>query len=282
MNPPVGVLTRNRAGLLNMTLRSLSATLPRAATVTVFDDASDDAVTRDYLYTSQTVKLQMTWPADFTWNSEHSDTPVEYEAAGLQDILPVVRLGEKPVGVFNASCLAMSRLAASADTHSGVILVQDDVLFAGGWYANMLDVAASPPGDVPAGLVAGCWLNFAKNMQAPATLIQRGPTAQCLFLTQAGLLAIGPWLAQYHGMTRSFDDHIAGAVRKEGLGVYCMYPAVCQHIGITSLVRPNRRWQWCSRRGRIDESGKGPFFVARTVHKFNPAQPPDESKQHNE
>jgi len=40
---PVGVVTRNRHRLLDVTLRSLSATLPAGTPLVVFDDASEDA-----------------------------------------------------------------------------------------------------------------------------------------------------------------------------------------------------------------------------------------------
>jgi hypothetical protein len=50
-----------------------------------------------------------------------------------------------------------------------------------------------------------------------------------------------------------------------------MYPPVCQHIGLESLVRPEWDWRVKSPRGRVDLDAVGPFVVADDVRRFAPA-----------
>jgi len=44
-------------------------------------------------------------------------------------------------------------------------------------------------------------------------------------------------------------------------------PPVCQHIGVASRVR-NRKWRWCSERGRIGYNAKGPYPLADDITCF--------------
>ena len=267
---PIAIVTRNRHAYLDVTLRSLSATsLPRTAVVTIFDDASDDPATQAYLYGRGPVDVRHSWPRNRHWERaglgfvESRD-----EARGIADKVEVVKLAGRSQGVVNASCAAARFLMDNCDTSGGMILLQDDVVFREDWLPS-IQAAAARCGAKPPGLIAGMRLNVANpDRESPTFIPRKSLTAQCYFVTPAGVAACAPYVSARHRARRRFDNSFCAAIRRAGLGVYLMCPPVCQHIGLKSLVRPEWDWRVRTPRGRVDLDAVGPFVLAEDVRSF--------------
>jgi hypothetical protein len=270
---PIGLVTRDRHTILDMTLRSLSATnLPEDQVLVVFDDGSSKKATQNYLYTNKTVATQQNLPLTSThWRRfVGKNIRSRQQAPGISKQITVIRLGNRSQGVVNASCKAFNWMLERFGGEQGIVMVQDDVVFHKEWLER-LQVAERKPHDDrrPVGLIAGCWINK-KNVEKrkPMTFVERGGiTAQCYYLTPAGIEAVRPWTQRHHNYVRGFDNKFCAAVRGK-TDVYRMCPAVCQHIGVESLVRPNWSWHKWNAKGRVDFSAHGPFAMANEVRSF--------------
>ena len=106
---PIGILTRNRAKFLDVTLRSLSATLlPDDQALQVFDDHSDDTLTCNYLAGSGVWDLRREWPNNAAWRMAGLHRVVSQVSPGLADVVAVETLGEQSNGVMAAGCAALT------------------------------------------------------------------------------------------------------------------------------------------------------------------------------
>ncbi len=270
---PIGIVTRDRIPYLDVTLRSLSATqLPADVSLTVYDDCSTAVDTRAYYSTTQVVPSAAKWPTSHHWR-EHglnviSDAYVQ--PVGIQGRLSIVRLGSKSHGVVNASCRAICQLFQAHPLAPGVILLQDDVLFKADWYDRMLTTVANSTNFtlLPLGLLAGIKLN--QRYQLPATpplAVQSGITAQCLYISRLGFERRLAYFTRQHRIVSRFDDTLRREMTAGMLWAGCIYPFVCQHFGVQSLVRPDRKWTFATR-GRIGYHAQPPYELADTVRQF--------------
>jgi hypothetical protein len=258
---PIAIVTRNRHALLDVTLRSLSATqLPRGTPLVIYDDASDHGPTRTYLYSASTVSVAARFPRGVEVRSRS-------RAAGLEGRVAVVRLGERPGGVVSAGCRALRHLLDNADTSGGLVLLQDDVVLRPDWMKRLMRARARTP---DAGVIAGLHLNaLNQERRPPVTFIATGGvTAQCYWFTSAGLGALEPHVRRRQRAMTGFDTRICRWIREAGLGVYLAHPPVGQHFGSTSLVRPHWRWNWRGPEGRVDLDAVGPYALADEVRPF--------------
>lgn len=244
-NPPIGILSRNRAAYLDVTLRSLSATtLPSDVSVRVFDDASDDAATLRYYRTTGRVGLAYHWPVDKDWVPRgFTVLPTNgiSQCRGIVDKVTIEQ-SDRPVGVVLASCAAVRQLFADT-TAAGIFLLQDDVLFSKDWYGKMLDTVSRSREftDKPVGILAGIKLNTKLHVSAGQIAVPSGITAQCLYISRQAFDSV-QFLSHPPNVRQRFDDLLRRSVTQAGLWGGVIYPFVCQHIGIKSLVRPHKRW----------------------------------------
>lgn len=243
-NPPIGILSRNRAAYLDITLRSLTATrLPAGVSVQIFDDASDDTATLGYYSSTDCVGLNYAWPVDKKWLSRgFAILPSGLRSRrGIVDRVNVVRAATSR-GVVAASCDAVRQLFAGTDA-AGVFLLQDDVLFNENWYSRMLDTVARSRAftDKPVGVLAGIKLNHTLRVPAGQSAVPSGITAQCLYISRRAFDSV-PFLTNPPSVRQRFDDLLRKSVERAGLWGGVIYPFVCQHIGVKSLVRPHKRW----------------------------------------
>ena len=260
--PPIGIITRDRVHYLDLTLRSVYGTTPVEAPLVVFDDASADRDARVYLYTRKSVALHPLWlngkPLALQGVKARS------VAQGLAGHVPVEKLAPHPLGVVGGSCAALRLLRQHFPDAPAYILLQDDVVFNYDWLprlqeAEQLALARDPK----PGLIAGLDINRKIFGEDRPNFVEKGGiTAQCYYLTAAGMAALERFLAAPPTVSKGFDNALCTALRAAGLGVYLMNPAVGQHIGLTSLVRPGWRWTRFSKQGRIDVTAQGPFVVA--------------------
>ena len=268
---PIGVVTRNRYAYLDVTIRSLSASrLPADQAVVVFDDASDDAQTIDYLYSSKVIPGPKDWPTDSFWEQYGlSCISLRRPIIGISGTLPVITIGKERIGVVNASCTALKWLFALYPHSKAVILLQDDVLVQPSWLEDLI-LAERRLAQLP-GLIAGCRLNRTVKTNSPVVHIpQGGVTAQCYYITNRGKEACWSWIHHTHHMTSGFDNKFCNAIRKGGADVFLVNPSVCQHFGVVSQVRPTWGWRRLNqRKGRVDYTANAPFAMAHAIRRFS-------------
>jgi hypothetical protein len=269
---PIGLVTRNRHAVLDVTLRSLSASnLPDDQKLIIFDDGSDLKATKDYLYTNRLVSTVLRLPhKNQHWDKWLGKLPVRKRAHGIDGKIEVVRLGDASKGVVRASCAAFRWMLEKYGPEHGIVMVQDDVVFTEQWLERLHAAKQKPePDGRPVGLIAGCWINKKNSTKRePMTLVPNGGiTAQCYYITPAGIRAVLPWTRKNHTISKGFDNKFCAHVRSKA-DVYRMHPAVCQHIGLESLVRPRWKWNKWNAKGRIDYSAKKPYPLAEDVRSF--------------
>lgn len=271
---PIGIVTRERPLYLDVTLRSLSATeLPSDVSLTIFDDCSTAAVTSRYYETNAVVEVVPDWPTTCPHWKRHGLSVVSNgwsNPKGIAGLVDVVQLGPKPSGVFNASCRAVHLLFEQHPEAPGVFLLQDDVIFNPNWYARMLDtvVRVGEYSQHPLGLLAGSKLNHRLAFPGrPPLAVMSGITAQCLYISRDAYQRCNSFFTAIHDKDRRFDDMLRRLVISKQLWGGCIYPFVCQHIGITSIVRPGKTWKFATS-GRIGYYAYPPFSLSSTVRKF--------------
>lgn len=267
---PIGIVTRNRAAYLDVTLRSLSATfLPSDSPLFIFDDASDCPITRQYLSTT----TQQAWP--LPW----AETPKNWAEAGLNmltevpgdgrgiadrvEVIPAIR----PRGVVAASCSAVVALFERYPDAGGVFLLQDDVIFNADWYVRMIGAAWSVD---RLGVLSGMRLNRKNRGDGPVLFC--GSTAQCLYITNSFYTAAKRWFTTKRSGHTKFDDQICRQAGRYNHVAALINPFVCQHFGIVSMVRPRVNWYrgGTAKRGRIGYHSHPPYVLADTVRTFPP------------
>lgn len=265
---PIGILTKDRMDYLDVTLRSLSATdLPESTPVLLYDDGSTAASTQLYYTTSQPVSTTHAWPHDSKWRAAGLDVIQNnyYPPCGIAGKLPVVSLVYAGTGVVNASCAAIRDLFRRFPAARGVILLQDDILLKADWYARLRDTAGKVP---KLGLLAGIKLNHKLHAhRAVNGFISSGVTAQCLYITAEAYRRCQDYLTREHVIQKRFDDTFRSTVVGTGLTAGCLFPFICQHIGVRSLVRPGYTWK-SRNRGRIGYYVAPPYALAQSVRTF--------------
>jgi len=269
MVPPIGILTRNRAAYLDVTLRSLSDTLlPDNVAVRVFDDASDCSVTREYYTEGGCVDLGYNWPVDDKWESRGFNilpTGVHpRETIGHKIDISVV---QAPLGVVAASCSAVRSLFEMTG-EDGVFLLQDDVVFNADWYLKMLNAVKRSKKFAPNGIgvLSGIKLNHKLRPKHGQIAVSSGITAQCLYITRRAFDTV-PFLSSPPPVKMRFDDLLRRGVTNTGLWGGVIFPFVCQHIGVSSLVRPHRKWV-AGKRARVGYYSSPPYAMSDTVRVF--------------
>lgn len=274
---PIGIVTRNRYRMLDITLRSLSASeLPDNQEVIIFDDWSLDRGTLAYMCRPDWVASSIEFPTDAAWTELGLDSVKSNTVAyGIRDKVRIVDLGRPQKGVVGASCAAFLELVHTYGAEHGIIMCQDDVVFNPDWYQRITEMPLRPLATRknPVGLVCGAWINVGEKRRKdrPWSFVPRGGvTAQCYYITKEGIAAAFPWATRDHNIKQGFDNKFCAAIRNGGCDVYVMTPAVCQHIGIHSSVRPKWGWHQWSKKGRVDFTARGPFPLADTVKKFKP------------
>jgi hypothetical protein len=221
---PIGILTRNRAPYLHSALKRLTE-----HDVVVFDDASTYKDARRYLDTNETFKLRHKWPEYTEWND--LDLENSPEVTGIKDTHKVVKF-EKQMGVVSASCKAITYLFEDNPGCEGVILLQDDVICFEGWYEKL---TAKLDPQKKQGIIAGMHLDYCSP--------RRYYTAQCYLITRATYEALSAWMKQDIHPWRGFDFMICSQAMAFGLSMDIVKPYVCQHIGVKSLVRPDKQYR---------------------------------------
>jgi len=271
---PIGIVTRNRVAYLDVTLRSLSATaLPDDVSVTIFDDSSNSRTSAKYYKTNGRCQVEQHWPTGATWKTLGlgiiNDSDILPK--GIKGVVPVHKLGDAPLGVVNASCEAIRQLFAANPKAPGVILLQDDVIFKADWYATLCRTAKTPAnfGGQKLGLLAGIKLNTKITWpKEPKPVLASGITAQCLYISRAGFDALtATYFGKKHKLMKRFDDTLRRAMGNNDLWAGVIYPFVCQHFGVKSLVRPKKGWHQGSR-GRVGYYVQPPYELADVIRRF--------------
>lgn len=238
----------------------------------IFDDASQELNAHQYLYGDGPVDVDVKLPNDKFWHDQDLGHVVSRtDATGIKGKIAVVRMGDTPKNVVNATCLAFSWMVEMFGPEHGIVMLQDDVVFNHDWLDRMIAAQAhTVPGAPPLGLITGSWSNCPNpDPREPITYVpSRGITAQCYFVTPTGIAAVYDWTKRMHPYNKGFDNKFCANIRTGGASVYRMHPAVCQHIGIVSTVRPHWGWRRHGAQGRVDLTARGPFGLADQVRSF--------------
>jgi hypothetical protein len=273
---PIGIVTRDRPLYLDVTLRSLAATeLPSDISLTVFDDCSASAAASTYYTTNRVVEVEPDWPVTCRhWTRLGLNVVNDgwKPPRGINGLIDVVSLGKQSLGVFNGSCQAVHLLFERHPEAEGVFLLQDDVIFNPNWYVRMLDTAAriAEYSAHPLGLLAGLKLNHKLDFdERPPIAVLSGITAQCLYIPRSTYQLCNDFFITRHDKDRRFDDMLRRRVMANNpqLWAGCVYPYVCQHIGITSIVRPGKKWTFATS-GRVGYYAYPPYSLSSEIRKF--------------
>lgn len=274
---PIGVITKDRVDYLDVTLKSLSATsLPKDQRVILFDDGSDSAASRMYYDTNSALPVTSgLWPKDDKWSKlglgvvSQAGNPVGIKGKVKRVSLRRPIAGEKSLGVVNGSTDAISNLFQLYPAAPGVLLLQDDIVFKEDWMIRIQEAAttASKVLKKPLGVLAGLKLNHRFKADG-GTFVESGITAQCLYVTaDAYQAAKKSFFARRHTANKKFDDMLRRHLASKGFWVGCINPFVCQHIGVRSTVRSNRKW-YSRRSGRVGYYVSPPYAMTSTVKNF--------------
>lgn len=270
---PIGIVTRNRVTYLDVTLRSLSGTtLPAETPVVVYDDASNDRATQAYLRTNKLIQVPRQWPAHRTWHKTLGLGVINAHDAvprGIKGKVAVERLGNKPLGVVEASCEAIRRLGALDPDSPGVLLLQDDILLNPDWYTRMLQAVATTDFPQPLGVLAGIKINqnFDNKLKKPwPPVFSSGITAQCLYVSRTAIETLDMF-KERQTSTQEFDTILRKRMASNNLWAGVILPFVCQHFGVQSMVRPRRNWHR-GPRGRVGHYSNPPYAMTGEVKQF--------------
>lgn len=276
---PIGIITRERLGCLAATLYSLAATdLPGPPVIYLYDDGSEDPAMRAFLYEGRSVEVPRLVPpkmarAHFGLNilREVPPTICLGVPAGFQ-LVP----GNARLGVFAQSCRALRCMYEGHPDAAGYILLQDDIVFKKDWYSHLCGAAAAYAGKRPLGLLGGIRLNrkiprrgLNKRVRLTVTSYVTG---QCLYFPRESVQAMLPWLISEEAGNRrhKWDDTVCKYLDKTlHRDVALLHPFCCQHIGLTSLVRPSRTWRQFGEAGRIGYYAYPPFVMGTDLQ-FGP------------
>lgn len=273
---PIGIVTYNRAVYLDTTLRSLSATkIPLHVPVIVYDDASNDTLTRAYLDSTAALPIKHRWPSSLQWRRMGleflEDSLVLHGIAGKVEI---ERLGAEPLGVGNASCLAIENLFRRNPTCDGVILLQDDVVFNADWYERLTAQAGRLfKRGSQQGMVAGMHLDSVdigtRGHKILHNTLVRFASAQCYLVRRAFFENQRAWFARKDHERTNFDRNLCQLAGASGYEVQLVVPYVCQHIGVKSEVRPTLNfYRDEASLGRIGQRARPPYMMANHVWNF--------------
>jgi len=262
---PIGILTFNRPALLDLTLRSLCASdLPEGIRVVIYDDASNETPAIDYLYTNKAIA----GISSLTPIKLGTDTPVvtlNKNVGGIHGSIQVSR-SKSHMGVFHGSLRALYHFLKTTDAPY-LCLVQDDVIFAQDWYLKMSNVAAYERPGVLAGLAFGSAACRRCKLSKKGAVISSFVQASCLFLSRELLISALPkMLTIEKSRMRGFDTLICDIARQVGANILLMCPNVCQHVGVLSLVRPERSYD--RKKGRYSSCIQNLASVAGEVNRL--------------
>lgn len=238
---PIGILTCNRPALLDLTLRSLSASiLPEGVRVILYDDASNALSAIDYLYSTNAVGVA----SSLMPGALIADMPkvtLGKDIRGIYGRFQIVRTNSH-IGAFHASILALHHLLKTSGA-SYLCLVQDDVIFTKDWYLRMSEVAVRQRPGVLAGVA------FGSAACQKCEMIERGAVkssfvqASCLFLNRELLISVLPTMSAIEKSRMwGFDTLMCDIACQTSARILLMCPNVCQHVGELSLVRPGRSY----------------------------------------
>jgi len=230
---PVGILTRNRVTFLNATLCSLSAShLPSGATVTVFDDCSDEEDAIKYLYSDKSFNLDQVevWPDAASWCQQNLNfLPVLEELRGISGRVSV-SCGVEASGVVNASNWALRELFTAHRSAQYVCILQNDILFSPDWYTRLTTVISEELKREQPALISACVISRHPNFKST-----HFTTAQCVAVPRRAWEEMS-FFHTHSNARRQYDEELSRLFRESGHGIRLLRPACVQHIGIRSSV----------------------------------------------
>jgi len=274
MKVSIAITTRNRYRYLDATLKSLSGSnLPEDVPVTVYDDASDDGDTLAYYQIDHALYDGYVWTRrkEFLEITGGTLSISNGSVVGISNRVTVN--GAMSQGGVNNN----SRRAISSEFHyrpnvDAVILLQDDMLFKLDWFSKMLfhagtDVHLETKPSAGQAILSGCNTANAGRIRKLVIHNEQGVVSStCILIHRKFWMEALTFFGNTTTKRIGWDGELCRQALDMGYEVHSLNPAVAQHIGIESLVRPNIDYYkgLC----RINKTVKPPYAFQNRIRNF--------------
>jgi glycosyltransferase involved in cell wall biosynthesis len=270
---PILVTCKDRLRYLDITLKSLSASLPPKINVYVSDDGSTNPNMHRYLTTNDNIPLNNSYmfPNNNTeWIKKIGFIPNLKQIIGIKGKVNVF-LRSKSCGIKNFTYAVRKLFLIHQCDY--VIKIQDDVIFKHGWYEFMCGILTH----YEPSMVSGFRYFLGKNKP---DLINVGHGVQQLGKINTGglLMAISRKACTINDVLWfnndkrciDMDDFWSNNCRKTKLPLLVTNPGLCQHIGFDSSIykKNNKRHMFESFRSRADMDMVPPYAIDNSVAKM--------------
>lgn len=260
---------KDRIRLLDITMKSLSATVPSSVPVYISNDGTQNAKMVEYLTTSNEIEIDdWTFPVSQVWVKQMGVLPNYKSVKGISGKANVV-IHKTIKGVKHFTDVV--RLAFLECSCSHVIKVQDDAVFKDGWYHKMCQ--ASQDGEF--GIISGFRHFFGRvkfrGVNTHMDEIAQGNVGGVLLMISKMLCEKKPVLFENNIVqTRDMDDFWVDNCRKANVAVGVLKRGVCQHIGYKSEIYKTRKHSMINEGviGRCDKDLFPPYEITDRVKVF--------------
>lgn len=270
---PILVTCKDRLRYLDITLKSLSASLPPKINVYVSDDGSTDPNIHRYLTTSDNILLNNSYMFPNNnpeWIKTIGFIPNLKQIIGIRGKVNVF-LRNKSCGIKNFTYAVRKLFLIHQCDY--VIKIQDDVIFKHGWYEFMCSVLTH----YEPSMVSGFRYFLGKNKP---DIMNVGHGVQQLGKINTGglLMAISRKACTINDVLWfnndkrciDMDDFWSNNCRKTKLPLLVTNPGLCQHIGFDSSIykKNNKRHMFEPFRPRADMDMAPPYAIDNLVAKM--------------
>jgi glycosyltransferase involved in cell wall biosynthesis len=260
---PICLRTRNRPVYLDCTLKSLWASdLPEDVQLCVMDDCSDDALTRQYLFTNDEIVLPQPhiWPNSLEWQTCVGALFPVKKLKGIQERVEVVQPTTRK-GVRGGIFYCIDYMFSRHIDHDEIIVIEADSLFHKDWYAITMDAyfacrnLAGPNGS-SLGLLScydrkgsdvhrnGWGWRSVKPLSGGRWGCGNGIGGVMYLVTRSFYNAAHKAMkATYDPSQRSGDTMLQAQCGIHKYNIAVTVPTMCQHIGVESLAWPEKGWR---------------------------------------
>lgn len=259
---PVLVTCKDRIRYLDITLKSLSATLPKEVEVYLSDDGS---INQQYLKTNEIIKLHDDYKFpndDENWKKYIGFLNNCSQITGIKNKVNVF-YWKKCRGILNFT-LATHWIFNNHNC-SHVIKIQDDVVLKKNWYEKFCEILSNHPS---AGIVSGFRYFFAnaelKKLDEDTEEIIDGYCGGLLMALSYSAFNKNPEFRRTaNNKTRDMDEFWIDNCRTTGLQVLVTTPGMCQHIGYNSIIYEDK--EMFGKKFRIDQNMFPPYELEKNV-----------------
>lgn len=228
-NPPILIMCKNRIRYVDVTLKSISATVPKNVNIYLLADGPDNPAMVQYITTSNYIVLDdFEFPNDKElWIKYCGLIPNKKIIIGIADKINVIHFqNNRYMGNFNISVKKMLQNGAN-----WVIRVEGDVVFKPNWYkklSNLLVLAKQNN----VGIFSGCRHIFPDGKLPPNLVPVRddveelvtGKTGSQLYAISKVLCDKNPHLIRDSDLKKGADDFWIDGCRQAKMKIWVSQP----------------------------------------------------------